>query len=96
MHDYLHFLRIPIYGLYYIENLDISNYIEADALLFKRDYSFEKRKNIYESLEWAIFNPNYDFRSISTHKDLPYSNVEIFQYLQNLYLFMKKYKLDNQ
>ena len=89
-------LSVPMYGLHYIDSVDDVNYKEKDAILFKRDYSAEKRRSIYQSLEWAMDHKDTDFNTIGPYSSDRFSNDEIFMYLKKLYVFMKAYKLSEE
>ncbi|QNK61050.1 hypothetical protein H7F33_10680 [Pedobacter sp. PAMC26386] len=91
--NYDNILNSPIYKLYYVNSIDEIKYTANSAKFFRRDYSLEWRKEIYEALEWAIINPSYDFKSISTH-DLAFSNDEIYNYLKELCEFMEETELN--
>jgi len=82
-------LAIPMYGLHYIDSIEEVNYKNEDVALFKRDYSLEKRKRIFQSLEWAMKKPDIDFNNIKPYSSDRFSNDEIYIYLKKVYIFMK-------
>ena len=94
MNDLKKGLAIPMYGLHYIDSINDVDYKADDVELFKRDYSLEDRKRIFDSLEWAMNNKSTDFKNIKPYSSNRFSNDEIFQYLEKNFLFMKKYNLD--
>jgi len=94
MEDFKKGLAIPMYGLHYIDSIDDVEYDTHSVFLFKRDYSTEKRKRIFLSLEWAMNNESTDFKNIKPYSSDRFTNDEIFKYLKNLYLFMKENDLD--
>jgi len=89
-------LSIPMYGLHYIDSIEDVNYNDKHIDLFKRDYSLERRKEIFDSLEWAMNNENTDFKNIKPYSSDRFSNAEIFEYLKKIYLFMKENNLNNK
>ena len=90
-------LIIPMYRLLSTKDIKDISYDESDVFFFKRDYSLEERIKQFESLEWAMENPNYDFKSISPiFSKVKFSNVEIFAYLKKIHQFMKVNYLDKE
>ena len=78
-------LAIPMYGLHYINSVKDVSYKDDDVEFFKKDYSLDDRKNIFNSLEWAMDNKKADFKSIKPYSSDRFSNEEIFQYLENIF-----------
>jgi len=86
-------LSIPMYVFHYVDNIeDLNKKIEKINFL-KKDYSLDDRKKIFASLEWAMYNKDYDFLSLMSYANDRFSNNDIFQYLEKLYVFMKENKL---
>lgn len=89
-------LIIIMYRLITTSNIKDIKYDQQDVALFCNNYSLEERKSQFSSLESAMNNPNYDFKSISPiFKDLKFSNSEIYNYLSLLYQFMKNNDIQN-
>lgn len=89
-------LIIIMYRLITTSNIKDIKYDQQDVALFCNNYSLEERKSQFSSLEWAMNNPNYDFKSISPiFKDLKFSNSEIYNYLSLLYQFVKNNDIQN-
>lgn len=77
------FLRIPLYKLYYIDNVsDFSGLTKKDLESLKAEYDESELIGIAESVRWATHNQNYDFASLLPN--LKQSNDEIFKYLCEL------------
>lgn len=90
-------LIIPMYRLITERQIEDITYDTTDVILFRRDYDFERRTKQFEALEWAMSNPNYDFKSISPiFSKVSFSNEEIFIYLKKLRDFMKNNNLDKE
>jgi hypothetical protein len=87
------YLRIPLYKLYYINSLDEVVYDEKFIKLFKEHYSGEKRRKIFNSLQWVKDNPSTNFKDFAMHENLKFSNKDIYLYLMKLYDFMKEHNL---
>lgn len=86
----LTYIRIPLYDLYYIDNMgDIknSNFLNID---YYKHYDLEIIKGIFQQLEWSVKNPNYDFSLLLP--DLPFNNKDIYEFLVNIHSFMLKNK----
>jgi hypothetical protein len=87
-------LSIPMYGLHYIDSVDNVIYKDEDVALFRRDYSLDDRQRMFQSLEWAMNNPNTNFNNIKPYESTRFSNEEIFEYLKKIFSFMKDHKLN--
>lgn len=84
----INILRIPMYGLYYIGSNQEDFKLDNNFLTrLKADYNEEEINKIFECLEWAIQNPNYNFGSLLPN--LPVGNEEIFKYLSRWYECLK-------
>ena len=86
-------LMIPIWALYNFESIKDITFKIDDSEYLKNNYTLLERNNIYNSINWAKENPNFDFKSIMkeapvSHK-LKFSNKEIFKYLMNFKEFME-------
>lgn len=89
-------LIIMMYRLNTTSNIKDITYDQQDVILFCRDYSLDERRSQFATLEWAMNNSDYDFKSISPiFKDLKFSNDEIYNYLSLLYQFMKENDIQN-
>ena len=74
------FLKIPLYKLYYIDDLsDFAGLTEQELESLENEYDEFELKGIIESVEWAKRNPDYDFSSLLPN--LQHSNEEIYGYL---------------
>ncbi len=89
-------LVIPMYRLHSLQSVDDEQYDEDSPSRFKKMYDLKKRQEIFEALEWAMENPDYDFKSFPSYEDLRHSNAEIYRYLKRLYEFMKENKLNEE
>jgi len=79
----INFLRIPIYNLYYIDDVADFAGLSVEALQSLREvYDEEELKGIFGALAWAIKNPKYNFRSLLPN--LRHSNKDIYLYLCKL------------
>ncbi len=79
----INFLRIPLYKLNYIDNVnDFSGLTVQDLESLKSEYDKSELKSIVESVNWATKNPDYDFLSLLP--DLRHTNEEIYNYLCRL------------
>ena len=77
-------LRIPLYKLYYVENIENFVCLKEDEIDgFRRDYTQQEIKDIINALKWAVENPEYDFQSLLPN--LPQRNELIYKYLCRLH-----------
>jgi len=77
-------LRIPLYKLYYVDNIENFVGLNKDELDgFRKDYSQQEIKDIINALKWAVENPGFDFQSLLPN--LPQKNELIYKYLCRLY-----------
>jgi hypothetical protein len=77
-------LRIPLYKLYYVDNIDKFVGLKKDEIDgFRKDYSQQEIKDIINALKWAVENPTFDFQSLLPN--LPQGNELIYKYLCRLY-----------
>lgn len=82
------FLMIPLYKLFYIDNInDYSGFSEDDLEYLKIEYDESVLIGIVGSVRWATQNSDYDFLSLLP--DLKQSNDEIFKYLCELDLSLR-------
>ncbi|QCE42987.1 hypothetical protein [Psychroserpens sp. NJDZ02] len=87
-------LTIPMYVLHYIDSMeDLNEKIEKINFL-KKEYPLDDRKNIFASLEWAMDNKDYNFLSLMSYANDRFSNNDIFQYLNKLYILFKQRNLN--
>lgn len=84
----LNFIKIPLYKLNYVSDIDEIELNENFLAQFRVEYEPEERKNIFEQLEWAVHNPNYDFSSLVNSKK--FTNEQIYSYIQKLHEFISK------
>lgn len=76
-------LRIPLYKLYYVDNIDNFVGLDKDELnAFREDYSQQEIEEIINALKWAVENPEFDFQSLLPN--LLQKNESIYQYLCRL------------
>jgi len=87
-------LMDPMYRLHYLQSVDDQQYHKDSAKSYRRDYELKERQEIFEALEWAMENPNYDFKSFPTYEDVRHTNAEIFRFLKGFYEFNKENKLN--
>jgi len=77
------FLRIPLYKLYYIDDVsEFSGFTIQSLESLKCEYSESELRAIVESVNWATHNPDYDFSSLLPN--LQHSNEDIYKYLCTL------------
>lgn len=84
----LNFIKIPLYKLNYISDIDEIKLDENFLAQFRNEYETEERENIFKQLEWAVNNPNYDFNRLVESKN--FTNKQIYSYIQKLYEFISK------
>ena len=82
----LTYIKIPLYKLNYVSDLNEINLDQTFLNQFRAEYEVEERRNIFEQLEWAVKNPNYDFKSLVTNDK--FTNKEIYSYIQQLHKFI--------
>ncbi len=82
----LNYIKIPLYKLNYASNIDEIELNKNFLNQFCSEYEPEKRKNIFEQLDWAVSNPEYDFNSLVTSDT--FTDQEIYTYIQKLHKFM--------
>lgn len=84
---------IPIWELYYVKELKEISFNDSTSENFKDQRSLFDRKKIYETLQWAEENPNYDFKEIMKNAPVPhkleFSNKEVYEYLVKFKEFME-------
>ena len=84
----INFLKIPLYKLYYIENVeDFREFDSDDLVALKSEYSPEEVNSIVDSLAWASRNSGYDFSSLLPK--LSHSNADIYKYVCKVYQSLK-------
>lgn len=87
----LTFIKIPLYDLNYVSNIDEIKLDQNFLSQFCSEYEIEERKDIFEQLEWAVNNPDYDFNSLVTSDK--FSNEEIYDYIRKLHKFISENKV---
>jgi hypothetical protein len=81
--NHVRFLRIPLYKLIYIENIDgFSGLKDSEIKQFYIDYTSDEVENIMNALAWGVENHDFDFRSLLP--DLRHSNDTIYRYIVKL------------
>lgn len=86
----LKYLRIPLYGLYRIDNIEEYyglNYEQWDNA--KDEYTTDELSGIVSALTWAVDNRAYDFKAILPN--LPYDNEEIYRFLTKMKASLDQY-----
>lgn len=82
--EIIKWLRIPLYKLYYIEDLSqFEGLNEQELMQWKDQYNVEEQRSIVKALGWAVNNPHYDYRSLLPN--LRQSNSSIHQYIYKVY-----------
>jgi hypothetical protein len=83
MSTHTNYLRIPLYKLYHIDDIDtFTGLTEKDIISLKSEYSVEELSEIIKSVHWAVNNKEYDFSSLLPN--LNHSNEDIYKYLTKL------------
>jgi hypothetical protein len=73
-------LRIPLYKLFYIDDLqNFYGFSLEELKQFHIDYTKDEREHIITALEWAVNNPKFDFRSLLPGLQQP--NESIYRYI---------------
>ncbi len=79
-----------LYRLYHLQNsdniLDPINYPEKQARNPERP-NWEKREAVFRALQWAMNNPNTDFKKL---QKVRYTHEEVYYFLKQEYLAYKK------
>ncbi len=77
-------LRIPLYSLYYVKNIDDADWLDEDEILvFQKVYSQQTIKNITIALKWGTENASFNFRSLLP--SMPQKNKDIYKYVCKVY-----------
>ena len=84
----LNFIKIPLYKLNYVTDIDEINLDENFLDQYHIEYDSDERKNIYEQLEWAVNNPNYDFSLLVDSNR--FTNKQIYKYIRRIYEFISQ------
>jgi hypothetical protein len=88
MSDFVSFLMIPLYKLYYIDNIvDFHGLTDSEISSLKGEYTQDQIVGIVDSVRWAIDNRDFDFSSVLPN--LNKSNDEIYEYLQKLEISLR-------
>ena len=78
------YLKIPLYKLYYLKNVnDFRGFDSNDLEALRKEYSNEEITGILNSLAWASKNPSYDFSSMLPN--LGHNNEDIYIYICKAY-----------
>lgn len=86
----LTFIKIPLYKLNYVSDIDEIKLDQNFLSQFCNEYEIEERKSIFEQLDWAVNNPDYDFNSLVTSDR--FTNKEIYSFIQELHAFILRNK----
>jgi len=83
MSTQINFLKIPLYKLYHINDVEaFIGLTERDLDSLRNEYTESELVEIIHSVQWAIQNQNYDFSSLLPN--LNHSNEDIYKYLCKL------------
>lgn len=80
----VNWLKIPLYKLYYLNN--VNEFIalsEEDLNRLRKEYTDEEIQRLSAALAWASKNPDYDFSSLLPN--LRHKNHDIHAYLCKVY-----------
>jgi len=78
-------LMTPLFTLYKVKSIDEIILNSDSSEKMKNIFDLERRKGLYNALQWAELNPDFEFESIM--KDAPvqgaigFSNQEVYEYL---------------
>ncbi len=76
-------LMIPLYGLFYIDDVTAFDGLTEETLdKWKALYSEDEMNGIYDGVRWAIAHPDHDFYSILS--GLRHSNEDIYLFFCKL------------
>ena len=76
-------LRFLVYPVFYVEDVaDFCGYTERVLASFHEIYDEAERSRMFEALNWAAQNPEFDFRGLLPH--LRHSDEEIFGFLMTV------------
>ncbi len=87
----LNYINIPLYKLNYVSDIEEIKLDENFLNQFCSEYETDERRDIFDQLDWAVKNPNYDFNSLLVPTD-KFTNKEIYGYIQKLHKFMLENK----
>jgi hypothetical protein len=77
----INFLRIVIFKLLFeIDSSLLKEIAEKDAKRLKNNYSEEEYSSIKIAVEWAVENPNYDYKLMLPNMKL--SNKSLYLYIK--------------
>lgn len=83
MHTCDNFLKIPLYKLYYIDDISkFSGLSHEDIRELQNEYSESELIEITRAVKWAVQNKDYDFSSLLPN--LNFSNEDIYVYICKL------------
>ena len=78
------YLRIPLYKLYYIDDINQFNGLSVSELnQLEHDYTEQELEDITNALIWAKENPEFDFSSLLP--GLRHSNNDIKEYINIIF-----------
>jgi len=83
----INYLRIFLYGLFYIENLETYKVLNLENI--KSEYEPDEIEGIVKALSWAKENPKHDFHSMLPI--IKFENSQIYSYLMQVYEQLKNY-----
>ena len=89
----LTYIRIPLHKLNYVNNIEEAmNFTQEFEAGYKSIYDLETRSNIFEQLEWARKNREYDLARFAKLEG-KYTNEQILKYVDCIYDFLLERKL---
>ena len=75
----INFLRIVLYKLLFETDSSLLKEIaKEDAITLKNDYSNEEYNAIKSAVEWAVENPNHDYKSMLPNMKLNNNNLYLY------------------
>ncbi|WP_417799887.1 hypothetical protein [Tenacibaculum sp.] len=89
----INLLMVPMWPLYNVSSVDDMIFDGNLSKYLKRGYDLSKRKLIFNVLEWAQDNSEYNFKEVMDNspnpREIRFSNKEIFNHLMNFKKFME-------
>ena len=83
------FLRIPLYKLYYLDEIGEEPLTKKELEQLSQDYDQDTIGEIVNSLEWASNNPAYPFSPLLP--DLQFSDQDAYRYLVDVLRQVKRH-----
>jgi hypothetical protein len=89
MSSNINFLKIPLYKLYYISDVNaFSGLTQEDINSLKKEYDESELEGINSAIKWALQNKDYDFSSLLPN--LSHSNKDIYNYICKIHASLAK------